>query len=85
MSEHDGEDCCDNCNELNDDFVGKSMFGSHDAVKIVDVDLKTFSPNLDIIKKNVTKKTRAIMLINVLGNCSEIDKIKQFAKKKKFT
>ena len=51
--------------------------------KFIDVDLKTFSPNLDIIKKNVTKKTRAIMLINVLGNCSEIDKIKQFAKKKK--
>ena len=50
--------------------------------KFIDVDLKTFSPNLDIIKKNVTKKTRAIMLINVLGNCSEIDKIKQFAKKK---
>ena len=52
--------------------------------KFIDVDLKTFSPNLDIIKKNVTKKTKAIMLINVLGNCSEIDKIKQFAKKKKF-
>ncbi len=51
--------------------------------KFIDVDLKTFSPNLDIIKKNVTKKTKAIMLINVLGNCSEIDKIKQFARKKK--
>ena len=51
--------------------------------KFIDVDLKTFSPNLDIIEKNVTKKTKAIMLINVLGNCSEIDKIKQFARKKK--
>ena len=51
--------------------------------KFIDVDLKTFSPNLDIIKKNYTKKTKAIMLINVLGNCSEIDKIRQFARKKK--
>jgi len=51
--------------------------------KFIDVDLKTFSPNLDIIKKNFTKKTKAIMLINVLGNCSEIDKIRQFARKKK--
>ena len=50
--------------------------------KFIDVDLKTYSPNLEIIKKNITRKTRAIMLINVLGNCSEIDKIKSFAKKK---
>ena len=50
--------------------------------KFIDVDLKTFSPNLETIKKNITKKTKAIMLINVLGNCSQIDKIKSFAKKK---
>lgn len=49
----------------------------------VDVDLKTFSLNLEIIKKNITKRTKAIMLINVLGNCSEIDKIKKYANKKK--
>ncbi len=50
--------------------------------KFIDVDLNTYSSNLEIIKKNITKKTKAIMLINVLGNCSEIDKIKSFAKKK---
>ena len=50
--------------------------------KFIDVDLKTFSPSFEIIKKNTTKKTRAIMLINVLGNCSEIDKIKNFTRKK---
>ena len=50
--------------------------------KFIDVDLKTFSPSFEMIKKNITKKTRAIMLINVLGNCSEIDRIKNFAKKK---
>ena len=51
--------------------------------KLIDVDLNTFSLNLDLIKKNVTKKTKAIMMINVLGNCSEIDKIQKFAKSKK--
>ena len=49
--------------------------------KFIDVDLKTFSPSLEIIKKNTTKRTKAL-LINVLGNCSEIDKIKKFTKKK---
>ncbi len=51
--------------------------------KFIDVDIKTFSPSLNTIKKNVSKKTKAIMLLNVLGNCSEIDKIKDFAIKKK--
>lgn len=49
--------------------------------KLIDVDINSFSLNLETIKKNITKKTKAIMLINVLGNCSEIDKIEQFAKK----
>ena len=50
--------------------------------KLIDVDLNSFSINLDLIKKNITKKTKAIMMINVLGNCSEIDKIQKFAKEK---
>jgi|TARA_B110000483_G_C18181096_1_gene537066 CDP-6-deoxy-D-xylo-4-hexulose-3-dehydrase len=50
--------------------------------KLVDVDINTFSMNLEFIKKNVSKKTKAIMMINVLGNCSEIDKIRDYAKKK---
>jgi len=36
--------------------------------KLIDVDLNSFSLNLEIIKKNVTKKTKAIVMINVLGN-----------------
>jgi len=50
--------------------------------KLIDVDINTFSINLDLIKKNITKKTKAIMMINVLGNCSEVDEIQKFAKKK---
>ena len=52
-------------------------------VKLIDVDINTFSLNLELIKKNVSKKTKAIMIINVLGNCSEIDKIRDYANKKR--
>lgn len=51
--------------------------------KLIDVDINTFSINLELIKKNISKKTKAIMIINVLGNCSEIDKIRDYAKNKK--
>ncbi len=49
---------------------------------LVDVDENNFSISYENFKKNITKKTRAIMLINVLGNCSEIDKIRSLATKK---
>jgi CDP-4-dehydro-6-deoxyglucose reductase, E1 len=53
--------------------------------KFIDVDINTFSLNLKTIKENITKKTKAIMTINVLGNCSEIDEIQKFANKNKIT
>ena len=49
----------------------------------VDVNLKTFTLDLETIKKNITSKTKAVMILNVLGNCSEMDKIKNFLNKKK--
>jgi CDP-6-deoxy-D-xylo-4-hexulose-3-dehydrase len=51
--------------------------------KLIDVDLNSYSISLETIKKNITKKTKAIILINVLGNSSNIDEIAKFAKKKK--
>ena len=51
--------------------------------RFIDVELNTFSPSLEIIKKSVNKKTRAVILINILGNCSEIDSIRDFLNKKK--
>ena len=47
-----------------------------------DVNLETFTLDLKNIKKNITKKTKAIMILNVLGNCSELDKIKKFCNKR---
>ena len=37
-----------------------------------DVNLKTFTLDLETIKKKINKKTKAVILLNVLGNCSEI-------------
>ena len=51
--------------------------------KILDVNIKNFSLDLNTIKKKITKKTKAIMIVNVLGNCDELDKIRQYANKKK--
>ena len=41
--------------------------------------------NLDLnhLKKLVTKKTKAIILVHMLGYSGEIDKIKSFCKKRK--
>ena len=50
--------------------------------KFLDIDENNFCMNYETIKNNVTKKTKAIMMINVLGNCSEIDKIRSLANKK---
>ncbi len=49
----------------------------------VDVDINNFCIDYSSIIKKVTKKTKVIILVNVLGNCPEIDKIRIFAKKKK--
>ena len=49
----------------------------------VDVNINTFTIDFETIKKSVTKKTKAVMLLNVLGNCSEMEKIKNFLRKKK--
>jgi len=51
--------------------------------KFVDVDLNTLNISIEDLKKKITKKTKAIMLINVLGNSSDLFTIKKIAKKKK--
>ena len=36
-------------------------------LKFIDIDLETLNIKIDELKKNISKKTKAIMLINVLG------------------
>ena len=49
----------------------------------VDIDIQTLNINIDDLVKKITKKTKAIMLINVLGISSDLFKIKKIANKHK--
>ncbi len=55
------------------------------GLKPIFVDINKDNLNIleDQIEKKITKKTKAIMLINVLGNCCDLSKIKILAKKYK--
>ena len=50
-------------------------------LKFIDIDIGTLNINIDDLKKNISKKTRAIMLINVLGISSDLFEITKLAKK----
>ena len=50
-------------------------------LKFIDIDIETLNINIDDLKKNISKKTRAIMLINVLGISSDLFEITKLAKK----
>ena len=47
----------------------------------VDVDLNNLNLNLEKLKKSLTKKTKAIMCVHVLGLCADMGFIVSFAKK----
>ena len=49
----------------------------------IDVNPKTLNVNADVFISKITKKTKVIMLVNVLGTCEDIKKITSFAKHKK--
>lgn len=52
-------------------------------IKFVDIDSNTLNVKAEEIIKKVTKKTKVILLINVLGLSSDIDKIRNFCNSKK--
>ena len=49
--------------------------------KFVDVNLDDFSINVDEIENSITKKTKAVMLVHLLGNPCDMRKIKKIVKK----
>ena len=53
--------------------------------KFVDVDLKTFNIDLNDLKKKITKKTKAILAVHVLGNSTYMDELKKIVKKNNLT
>ena len=48
----------------------------------VDVNPKTLNIDLDLLQKKITNKTKAIMLVHVLGNSTEMDLLLKIIKKK---
>ena len=51
-------------------------------IKFVDIDPKTLNVNVDNLIKSITKRTKVVMLINVLGISSDLNKLSKFLKKK---
>ncbi len=51
------------------------QYGLH--VKFIDIDKKTLNIDLKALENAITDKTKAIMLVNLLGNPNDFDKIKQ--------
>ena len=47
---------------------------------LVDVDLETFNLNVEEIEKAITNKTKAIMLVHLLGNPCDMQRIMEIAK-----
>ena len=49
----------------------------------VDVDVNTLNINIKDLKKKITKKTKVIVIVHVLGNSSDMTQIRTICKKKK--
>ena len=49
-------------------------------LKFVDIDLDTLNLSIEKLKRSITKKTRAIMAVNLLGNPNNFQQIKEIIK-----
>ena len=49
----------------------------------VDIDIKTLNIDLNDLKKKITKKTKALMLVHVLGNSTNMTELTKILKRKK--
>lgn len=51
-------------------------------LKFVDIDLETLNYDLDVLKSAITDNTKMIMVVNLLGNPNDFDKIFEMTKDK---
>ena len=51
--------------------------------KFVDIDYNTLNIDIEDLKKKIGKKTKAILLVHVLGNCTNMDQLMDIIKKRK--
>ena len=49
----------------------------------VDIDNDTFNLDYKLVKKKITKKTKAVIAVSLFGQCSELLELKKICKKKK--
>jgi len=49
--------------------------------KFVDINLETLNINLNDLKKKISKKTKAILIVHVLGNCVDMTKLMRIIKR----
>ena len=49
--------------------------------KFVDIDTKTLNFNLNELERKISKKTKAILVVHVLGNCPDMDQLMRIKKK----
>tara|TARA_B100001250_G_scaffold411928_1_gene441820 strand:- start:49 stop:1548 length:1500 start_codon:yes stop_codon:yes gene_type:complete len=58
-----------------------AVINSKATPKLIDINRKTWTIDLDQIKKNITKKTKAIMPVHVYGQSAHSDEINKIANK----
>ena len=51
-------------------------------VKFVDIDTNTLNIDLNDLKRKISKKSKALMLVHALGNCTDMDKLTKICKQK---
>jgi CDP-4-dehydro-6-deoxyglucose reductase, E1 len=51
-------------------------------LKFIDIDIDSLNYDLNILEKSITKKTKAILLVNLLGNPNDFLKIKKMIRSK---
>ena len=52
-------------------------------LKLVDIDINTLNVNFSLVKKAISKKTKLIIPVNILGNPSQLPDLKKICNKKK--
>ena len=51
---------------------------------IVDINSENWTIDIDQVKKNITKKTKAIMAVHLYGHSADMDELKRFVIEIKF-
>ena len=51
-------------------------------IRIIDIDMETLNVNFDLLKKNLTQRTKLVIAVSILGNPAELFKINDLCKKK---